>query len=399
MKILTVLELTRHIKGLLENDRFLHHIWVKGEVSNFKRATSGHLYLTLKDANATVRVVMFRSRARYLKFNLEDGMAVKVRGSVTVFEQAGQYQLYAQDIEPDGEGALFAALEKLKQKLAAEGLFDATRKKKLPRFPRRIGLVTSPTGAVIRDMVHILRRRWPGISIVLAPVAVQGEAAPESIARAIGLFNRLSGVDLIIVGRGGGSLEELWAFNSEKVARGIAGSVIPVISAVGHETDFTIADFVADLRAPTPSAAAEMAVPDRAEVMKHIALHHSRLRRYLQQKIYLLEQRLGRCAASRVFAKPVETICDQRRQTVDLWERQLLRSWVEIKQNKSNQLAVAAGRLDALSPLATLARGYSIAMGPDGVLLRKAGQVEPGSLVQVYLHQGRLECIVDRRRF
>lgn len=394
MKTLTVVELTRHIKKLLENDRLMANLWVKGEVSNLKRATSGHLYMTLKDQNATVRVVMFRSRARYLKYSLENGMAVRVRGSVTVFEQAGQYQLYAEAIEPDGEGALFAALERLKQQLAAEGLFDTARKQKLPRFPGCIGLVTSPTGAVIRDMLHILRRRWPRIRIILAPVAVQGESAPEEVARAIGLLNKLTGIDLIIVGRGGGSLEELWAFNSERVARSIAGSVIPIISAVGHETDFTIADLVADLRAPTPSAAAEMAVPDRTEMAKHLDLFQSRLLRSLKQKTATLGQRLERCATSRVLTRPVETMCNQRRQAVDLWDRQMVRALSEIKQNKSNQLALAAGRLNALSPLATLARGYSIVTGPGGLLLREAGQVIPGNSLNVYLHKGMLQCTV-----
>jgi exodeoxyribonuclease VII large subunit len=394
MPVLTVRELTVRIKELLESDYLLGNLWVKGEISNFKRASSGHVYFTLKDGYSCVRVVMFRSRVKNVKCILENGMAVRVRGYVTVFERDGQYQLYAEEIEPDGAGALFAALEKLKQKLAAEGLFNPGRKKKLPRFPGCVGIITSPTGAAIRDMLNILRRRWPAARIILAPVTVQGETAPEEVARAISLFNQLHGVDLIIVGRGGGSLEELWAFNTETVARSIAGSSIPVISAVGHETDYTIADLVADLRAPTPSAAAEIAVPDHVEVKRAVDMHRVRLVRCLQGQAASLRQRLERCVSSRVMARPVECICDQRRLVVDLWERQMVRAVRGAVENNSNRLALLAGRLNALSPLSTLARGYCIVSGPDGALLREARQVKEGDSVTVHLYKGILDCTV-----
>ncbi|AGL02013.1 exodeoxyribonuclease VII large subunit [Desulfoscipio gibsoniae] len=394
MQILTVRQLTGHIKDLLENDHRLADLWVKGEISNYKKAASGHIYFTLKDNYSCVRVVMFRSRARYLQCRLQNGMAVRVRGYVTVYDRDGQYQLYAEQVEPDGTGALFAALEKLKQQLAAEGLFDNSRKKALPRFPRYIGIVTSPTGAAVRDMLHILRRRWPQINIILAPVAVQGDAAPGEVARAMDRLNRLDDVDLIIVGRGGGSLEELWAFNTELVVRSIAASRIPVISAVGHETDFTLADLAADLRAPTPSAAAELAVPDRLEMKRLVDMHRARMTRCLSQQISSYRQRLRHCAGSRAMARPVDMLVEQRRQTLDMLERQLAGGTRAITNSLNNRLALLAGCLDALSPLATLARGYSYVLDPHGAVLRDARRVQVGDPVQVHLHRGAIKCMV-----
>jgi len=394
MQIFTVQQLTGHIKEILENDRWLTNIWIKGEISNYKKATSGHIYFTLKDNHSCIRVVMFRSRARHLQCSPGNGLAVRVRGYVTVYERDGQYQLYAEQVEPDGTGALFAALEKLKQQLAAEGLFEQSKKIALPRFPRYIGIVTSPTGAAVRDMVHILRRRWPQINIILAPVAVQGEAAPREVARALDRLNRLNNVDLIIVGRGGGSLEELWAFNNEMVVRSIAASHIPVISAVGHETDFTLADLAADLRAPTPSAAAELAVPDRDELKRLVAMQKARLTRCLGQQIHSYQQRLNYCAKSRVLARPVDRLVEQRRQIVDTLERQLSGGTRTITNSLNNRLALLAGRLDALSPLATLARGYSYALDPAGKVLRDARQVQVGDPVKVHLHLGAIKCMV-----
>lgn len=394
MPYITVRELTLRVKELLESDILLSNLWVKGEISNYKKAASGHIYFTLKDSYSCVRVVMFRSRAGNLKFGLENGLAVRVNGYVTVFERDGQYQLYAERVEPDGEGALYAALEKLKQKLDAEGLFDPSRKKKLPPFPGCIGLVTSPTGAAVRDMINILRRRWPSVRIILAPVAVQGETAPEEVARGIRLFNKMPGVDLIIAGRGGGSLEELWAFNTEIVARSIAASTIPVISAVGHETDFTLSDLVADLRAPTPSAAAEVAVPDRAEIMRMINMHRVRMTRCIQQKTSYYRQRIEQCAKNRVLARPVETICDQRRLVLDQLEWKLGKVVHGSVKESTGKIALLAGRLDALSPLGTLARGYSFALGPAGNVLRETRQVKTGDYVTVRLHRGVLKCEV-----
>lgn len=396
MKVLTVSELTGRIKSLFENDILLANLWVKGEISNFKQAASGHIYLTLKDNATCIKTVMFRSRARFLNFVPENGMAVRVRGYVTVFERDGQYQLYAEEMLPDGAGELHAALELMKKKLASEGLFDLARKKPLPRFPSSIGIVTSPTGAAIRDMLNILTRRWPLVKIYLAPVTVQGETAPQEIARAINLFNRAGVVDLLIVGRGGGSLEELWAFNTEEVARSISSSNIPVISAVGHETDFTIADMVADLRAPTPSAAAEIAVPDRSEIRKNIVVLRVRMIRSVKNQVGQLRQRLFRCRESRVMSRPVTVICDHRRQLID-WHEKRIRSFAaETVRTAKSRLGLAAGKLDALSPLATLARGYSYTTGGGGIVLRDASQVSSGDRVTVHLHRGALECLVKK---
>ncbi|MCL2337462.1 MAG: exodeoxyribonuclease VII large subunit [Firmicutes bacterium] len=395
MDTFSVTDLTGYIKGLLESDAQLANLWVKGEISNYKQAVSGHVYFTLKDSDASIRTVMFRSRAKLLPFSPENGMAVRVRGYVTVFARDGQYQLYAEEIEPDGAGALYAAFENLKRQLAAEGLFDPERKQKLPLFPNTIGIVTSPTGAVVRDMLNILRRRWPLTRIILAPVAVQGEAAPAEIAAAIKLFNRAGAADLLIVGRGGGSLEELWAFNTEVVARSIAASQIPIISAVGHETDFTIADLVADLRAPTPSAAAEIAVPDQDEMKRNIMMLRGRLTRSIKHQTDLLRQRLNRCLTSRVIANPISVLCDQRRQILDWHERQIRRNADAKCRVEQSRLALLAGRLSALSPLATLSRGYSYTTGPDGKVLHNAARAAIGQTVKVYLYRGMLECRVE----
>lgn len=394
MHVYTVRQLTGRIKELLESDLQFVNLLVKGEISNLKQAASGHVYFTLKDNYSCIRVVMFRSGVKRLKFVPENGMAVRVRGYVTVYERGGQYQLYAEEVEPDGTGALFAALEKLKQQLAAEGLFDPSYKKQLPRFPQCVGIVTSPTGAVVRDMINILRRRWPLVKILLSPVSVQGETAAEEVAQALMQLNKLNYVDLIIVGRGGGSLEELWAFNTEVVARSIAASNIPVISAVGHETDFTIADLVADLRAPTPSAAAELAVPDRLEIKRVIDIDRVRLTRSMKQQLNGYRQRLEHCVQSGVMVKPVASLCDQRRQTVDLLEKQLLRGARGKVSNINGQLSLLAGRLNALSPLSTLARGYSFTTSADGVLLREADKVNVGDPITVHLYQGKLKCTV-----
>ncbi|KAF1086530.1 Exodeoxyribonuclease 7 large subunit [Sporotomaculum syntrophicum] len=397
MQIFTVQQLTGHIKGILENDFKLADLWVKGEISNYKKAVSGHIYFTLKDNFSCIRVVMFRSRARFLKCSPGNGLAVRVRGYVTVYDRDGQYQLYAEQVEPDGTGALFAALEKLKQQLAGEGLFEPNKKKVLPRYPRCIGIVTSPTGAAVRDIIHILHRRWPQVNIILAPVAVQGESAPREVAQALERLNRLNDLDLIIVGRGGGSLEELWAFNTELVVRSIAASTVPVISAVGHETDFTLADLAADLRAPTPSAAAELAVPDREDLIRLMAMQKSQLTRCLVQQIRGYQQRLNYCARSRVMARPVDWLIEQRRQTVDTLARQLAGGVRTVTKSFNNRLALLAGRLDALSPLATMARGYSYALDPAGLVLRDAGQVQVGDQVQLHLQRGKLTCMVKEK--
>jgi exodeoxyribonuclease VII large subunit len=398
LHILTVRELTQHIKNIIDQDYLLANVWVKGEISNFKAAASGHFYFTLKDNYSTLKAVMFRSKSRSVVFTPENGMAVSARGYVSVYERDGTYQFYAEEIEPDGAGALHLAFEQLKERLQSEGLFDPKYKKALPLLPRTIGIVTSPTGAAVRDMVEIIRRRWPGLKLVLVPVLVQGESAPPDIARGIQLLNEWGEINLIIIGRGGGSLEELWAFNTEVVARSIYESRIPVISAVGHETDFTIADFVADARAATPSAAAEMAVPDKRDMDRHIQALNSRLYSALNEKAAGYRQRLKACLTSRVFTKPADVICGTRQQSLDFLNHRLNQGMVSMTGSGEKRLAVLAGQLQALSPLATLARGYSICTTPDGKhVINDAGSVEIGEKLAVRLHRGLLDCIVTGR--
>lgn len=396
MRTLTVQELTRHIKELLENDRTLVSLWVRGEISNFRPATSGHIYFTLKDSSCCIRSVMFRSRAAKLLFSPRDGMAVRIRGYVSVYERDGSYQLYVEEMEPDGVGALYAAFEQLKEKLKREGLFDPSRKKAIPRFPGCVGIVTSPTGAAVRDMVEITRRRWPGIRIILAPVTVQGETAPGEISRAIKRLNRIGGVDVVIVGRGGGSLEELWAFNTEEVARSIALSELPVISAVGHETDYTISDMVADLRAPTPSAAAELVVPVKADVVHTLEVLNIRMNKAMVELTGNHRRRLDNILQSAVFRRPVEKICGPRAMTADVLTRSLARTSREVLAARKSSLAGVAGRLNALSPLAVIARGYSVCtLDRTGEILRDASAAKPGDTVSIKLYRGNIRCGVE----
>jgi exodeoxyribonuclease VII large subunit len=398
MRIITVQELTRHIKSLIEKEHLLANIWVKGEISNFKAHSSGHLYFTLKDDYSSVKVVMFRSRSRLLPFQPQNGSAVIVRGYVSVFERDGAYQLYAEEITPDGTGALYLAFEQLKARLAGEGLFDERYKKKTPLLPDRIGIVTSPTGAAIRDMLHIIERRWPGREILLVPVQVQGDAAPQSIAGGIRLLNQFGGVELIITGRGGGSLEDLWAFNTEVVARSIFDSQVPVISAVGHETDFTIADFVADVRAATPSAAAELAVPDRQEMVRYIQNLKTRLVRAVSEKLLTSRRRLEAISTRRVFERSVDIICGVQQQALDQLALRLQQVMKDLLEEKEQSFTLLVSRLNTLSPLATLARGYSICTTPDREqVISDAATVQPGDRLSVLLFRGRLDVVVARQ--
>lgn len=394
IRTLTVSELTRYLKDKLESDHYLANVWVQGEISNFKMASSGHMYFTLKDEKSCLRAVMFRSRAMELPFFPEDGMSVIVRGYISLYEQAGQYQLYAREMEPTGAGALYIAFEQLKQRLEREGIFDQKYKKNLPRYPEHVGLVTSPVGAAVQDMVGILRRRWPGIRITLAPVTVQGDDAPREICAAIEKFNVTRSVDVIIVGRGGGSLEELWAFNTEVVARCIFNSGIPVVSAVGHETDFTIADMVADLRAPTPSAAAEIVVPDSLDTRRYLQSLFSSLIRCMNDKLRENYRRLEFCLKSPLLLRPVETLTAGRRQAVDQLQKEMFNIMSQILARDRSRLAARASSLQALSPLATLARGYSICTTPGGEIIRSSTGVPEGSRVDVHLHEGCLCCEV-----
>ena len=305
-RIITVSELNEYIKMVLEHDELLMRIFVKGEISNFtNHYKTGHFYFSLKDEGGTVRAVMFRGSAARLKFMPENGMRVIVGGRVGVFPRDGQYQIYAETMEPDGIGALYIAYEQLKKKLEAEGLFDASKKKPLPKIPTRIGVITSPTGAAIRDIIHILGRRFPLARVILYPALVQGEGAAPDLVRGLDYFNQMGNVDVIIIGRGGGSLEDLWAFNDETLARHVAASRIPVISAVGHETDFTLCDFAASRRAPTPSAAAEIAVPETEELARKLANVTSRIELLLEGRLKLYRERLARAAGARVLKDPV----------------------------------------------------------------------------------------------
>ncbi len=407
-KILTVSQLTHDIKEVIEN--VFETVWVEGEMSNFKRHTSGHLYFSLKDENATVRCVMFSSVAARLKFEPKDGTKVLVSGRVSVYERAGQYQVYVQTIEPRGQGALQLAFEQLKKKLAVEGLFDEGRKQELPFLPATVGIVTSATGAVIRDIVHVLSRRFPGFHAILNPVRVQGEGAAEEIAAAVAEFNRLDNVDVIIVARGGGSLEDLWAFNEEAVARAISASALPVISAVGHETDYTIADFVADRRAPTPSAAAEIVMPVRAELVARIQTNLRHLHRALAdvvpqyaQRVDDLMEELTRGFESRLsleaqraqgLAQELARAMDTRLRTeqvrLDGLAHELPRIIANRLRTENLRLDGLLRRLDALSPIAVLRRGYSLTTAADGAVVLRAKDVKPGDRLTTRLAEGRL---------
>lgn len=398
-RIFSVGELTEYLKALLDSDRNLRSIWVRGEISNYKHHSSGHIYFTLKDETSTIKAVMFRSKASQLAFRPEHGMRVVARGYVTIFPRDGQYQLYVEELEPDGLGSLHLAFEQLKKRLEAEGLFDVNLKKSLPPFPRRLGIVTSPTGAAVQDMLNIIRRRYPKVHIILVPVAVQGEEAPGQIAQAVRMLNVPSmAVDVIIVGRGGGSLEELWAFNTEAVARAIFASHIPVVSAVGHETDFTIADFVADLRAPTPSAAAELVVPDEKELSRHLDSLGQRLLQGLKHQLHVKQKRLELCLQRGVLTRPKDRLF-QLSQHVDSLERELTMRAEKALQGKQGLLAALAGQLQALSPLATLSRGYTLTLySDDRRRVTGVEEVRVGQGLTTLLADGEVDCTVTEVR-
>lgn len=387
-KALTVSQLTRQIKGCIEEN--FGSVWVQGEVSNFRSFSSGHCYFTLKDDAAQLPAVLWRDAAARLRFVPEDGMKVLASGRLSVYEARGCYQLVVERMEPLGIGELAAAFEKLKARLAAEGLFDAARKRPLPRYPWRIGLVTSPTGAAIQDMLKIVHGRWPA-EIVLAGVRVQGEGAAAEIAGAIALLNRLAGADrpdVLIVGRGGGSLEDLWAFNEEAVARAIVASRIPVISAVGHEVDFTIADFVADVRAATPSHAAEMAVPCLDDVAAQLDTLQTALPAALLSRVETARRRLAALAQSYALRRPEERVAGLRQRLDDLLSR-LAPAGARCLSAARERLGGLAGRLESLSPLKVLERGYSLTMrARDGKLVQSAGDVARNEDIQTRVRDG-----------
>lgn len=392
---LSVSEVTRLIKALIEGAPLLNDLVVKGEISNFKHHSSGHMYFTLKDNRSRLRCVMFRSRSSQVRFQLKDGMTVIARGAAGVYETAGEYQLYVQEIYPVGQGALFLAFEQLKERLAAEGLFSEERKRPLPFLPRTVGVVTSPTGAAVRDIISVLQRRNPAVNILLAPCLVQGEAAPASVAMAIDLMNSVAVADVLIVGRGGGSLEELWAFNDELVARAIAASKIPIVSAVGHETDFTIADFVADRRAPTPSAAAELVVPEWTALIRQIEDAKLRMMGAMRRLTLSWRDRLRLLAAGPALTRPIDRV-NQRRQELDELARTLEVGMEQKVAEERAQLRALGGKLDSLSPLATLGRGYAICqLAGTGDVVKSVSQVAPGSGLMIRVTDGSFRCRAD----
>lgn len=388
----TVTQLNKYLKDKFDNDENLEAILVKGEISNFKNHYTGHLYFTLKDENSLIKCIMFKGYAERLNFIPKDGMKVMVFGSVSVFERDGVYQIYAKSILEDGVGDLHEKFEQLKNKLEAEGLFDVKHKKAIPMYPRIVGVLTSQTGAVIRDIINVSTRRNPNVYIKLFPVPVQGPGAAEQIAEKIKIMNEKKLADVLIIGRGGGSLEDLWPFNEEIVARAIYESELPIISAVGHETDFTIADFVADLRAPTPSAAAELAVPDVYDLKQKILNYQNRYRQALKKKIEVMKLRFESVMKSRVFTDPLRKIIDNST-ILDNYMIRLENSVEKIQKERRNNYAELITKLDTLSPLKTLSRGYNLAE-KDGKIVKSVNQLEKDEVIKLKFIDGNRDVKV-----
>lgn len=435
-RYLSVSALTKYIKRKFDADPHLHHVFVKGEISNFKQHSSGHMYFTLKDDKARILAVMFSSNTRNMKFTPENGMKVLLSGEVTVYEQSGQYQMYVKTMQPDGVGDLYLAYEQLKERLEKEGLFSPIHKRALPRYPNVIGVITSPTGAAVRDIITTIRRRYPITRILIFPAVVQGDYAPNSIVKAITMANEVEDMDCLIVGRGGGSIEELWAFNEETVARAIFASKVPIISAVGHETDFTIADFVADMRAPTPTAAAELAVPHIEELLERTLSRQARLIRAMKEKVNFQYERLSRIERSYAFKYPAK-MYEQKMEQVDRATERLVRGAEKlfakkneefqsitkrIERNHPKELVKVANQqnetlrkdmvramttilsskqkdfqqilstLDALSPLKVMDRGYSLVYDGDGNLAKSVARFTKDDTLKVQMADGSLDC-------
>ena len=382
----TVTQLNKYLKDRFDEDENLNAILVKGEISNFKNHYTGHLYFTLKDENSLIKCIMFKSYAEKLNFKPKDGMKVMVFGTVSVFERDGVYQIYAKSMMEDGMGDLHEQFEQLKAKLEKEGLFEQSHKKTIPLYPKVIGVLTSQTGAVIRDIINVSTRRNPNVYIRLLPVPVQGPGAAEQIADKIRIMNEKKLADVLIIGRGGGSLEDLWPFNEEIVARAIYDSEIPIISAVGHETDFTIADFVADLRAPTPSAAAELAVPDIFEVKQKIINYQDRSKLALKKKIEIMKLRFEKVMKSRIFTDPMRKVMDNSI-ILDDYMKRLENAMKEIKTEKKNKYIELVTKLDSISPLKTLIRGYSLTE-KDGQIIKSASQIDKGDIITIKFSDG-----------
>ena len=393
---LSVTQLNEYLKMVLDGDRVLSNVYVRGEISNFKLYSSGHAYFTLKDDAGQLKSVMFRSYCSRLIFKPEDGMRVIAHGRVSVYESSGQYQLYVDDMQPDGAGSLAMRFEQLKRKLAAEGLFDESRKRPLPPMPRRIGVITSPSGAAVHDIINVLGRRFPAAQMILYPSEVQGAQAPAQLISGVEFFSMTGLVDVIILGRGGGSAEDLWAFNDENLARAVASCAIPVISAVGHESDFTICDFVADRRAPTPSAAAEIAVPDMGEILRGFASLKIGLQTSMQKRITQEKRFLEQLTASRVFSSP-DQMLDGFRMRLDEREANLNRTVNQALFQKRQSTAALAGKLQALNPLSILSRGYAT-VSKDGVALTSIKQIQDNDTLDIRMSDGSVRATVSQRK-
>lgn len=390
--VYSVAQLNNYVKSVLDNDENLNHLFVTGEISNYKPHYSGHMYMTIKDETASIKAVMFAGNASRLKFKPENGMKVIIFGTVSLFQRDGSYQLYINDMQPDGIGALNIAFEQLKKKLEAEGLFSKDHKKPIPKFPQKVGVVTSATGAAVQDVFNVLKRRYPVAEVVLRPCQVQGDGAANDIANAIKEFNKVKGADVLIVGRGGGSIEDLWAFNEEAVARAVFDSEIPVISAVGHETDVTICDFVADLRAPTPSAAAECAVPDCFELKANLLSYKQRLNTLSKNIIESERKRVLGIEKSGALKNPLLKINDSKKDILYLNEKlvNLTSSIIEANRSKVNALC---GKLDALSPLGVIARGYSVTKSKEKII-KSIKDVKIDDEITVNLSDGMITAMV-----
>ena len=395
-QVLSVSELNGHIKTMLDADEVLSGVLVRGELSNYKIYPSGHHYFTLKDSEASLRCVMFRSSAERLRFRPENGMGVICTGRVTVYPRDGAYQLYVSGIQPDGLGDLYLAFEQMKERLQKEGLFDPAHKQPIPAVPERIAVITSGAGAAVRDVIRILGKRWPLAKVIVLPVRVQGAEAPPEIAGAIRYANRWNTADLIITGRGGGSMEDLWAFNEEIVARAIHDSRIPVISAVGHEPDVTISDFVADLRAATPSNAAELAVPDQGEIRDRLLDLQLRMGQGMRKNLERGARRLGELASRPVMESPLGFV-QQRRLDLDRLSERLAAAENQLLSAKKQKYIHLAASLEAMSPLKVLSRGFSVATDPDGRVLRSAAELSPGDRIHIRMEHGGADCRVEKR--
>lgn len=392
-RVLSVSQINFYIKSIIENDGSLQFVLVTGEISNLTvHQRSGHIYLSLKDSNSVISAVMFAGNARRLRFRLENGMKVICRGRISVYEPSGRYQLYIEDMQPDGVGALTLAFEQLKKSLAQKGLFDNAHKKPLPKFPKTIGVITSPTGAAVQDITNIIRRRFPSADIVLAPVLVQGESAPEQLVRAVNKFSASKIADVVIIGRGGGSAEDLWAFNDEQLAYAVYNCETPIISGVGHETDFTVCDFVADVRASTPSAAAELAVPDRQELMSYYFKQKQYVSAMLDRKIKTAQLRLEN-QQRRMSASSPKLKAEQLEKQLSAKSEKLTRFMNIYISDKENKLIAAKGKLDGLNPLNVLNRGYAIAE-KDEKIITSSKQLKDGDDFTVILSDGKINAKV-----